>query len=397
MPTRPCPSPARRLFVRPDDLSVAGRMAHDIRREREACLAAGIESVNRARLCTIAATRRMLLLVACVLLAMPARPLSAQADQPQTAPAQPEPLCLTPECPEAAEVKEEPRKFEFNQTLGTSAAIDPFGPTPHEVVAAMIKMAGVGADDVVFDLGSGDGRIPIAAAKQAGARGVGIELRSELVVQSREAAEEAGVADRVKFLEADIFKSDISSATVVLLYLFPRTLLKLRAKFLDELRPGTRIIAYNYGIEGWPRDREEPVEECGDYGHGGTFYYWIVPANASGVWKASIATGSNEDYPLELRVDQTYQKADGKALAKGREVPLQDVQLKGDSLRFSLELPDFPGPQPLSLVATIDGDRIVGHVERNTSAAGGGDASPRLKWQASRDPATRISLDPDQR
>jgi precorrin-6B methylase 2 len=284
------------------------------------------------------------------------------------------------------------REFEFDQTLGTSQDIDPFGPTPREIVSQMLKMAKVGKDDVVYDLGSGDGRIPIAAAKEAAARGVGIELRPELVRESRETAEQEGVAERVEFIESDFFESDLSSATVLLLYLYPRTLLKLRPKLLDELRPGTRIVAYNYGIEGWPRDKEQAVEDAETY-FDGTLYFWVVPANVSGSWQGSIETELGETHGFTLQLEQSFQKVSGKVIRGEREMPMKDVQLSGNTLRFSL---DLPGNESLSLVGTVDGHQLEGHGER-VLPDGGQRSATRMPWQATRDPATRTSIDPDQR
>jgi len=284
-------------------------------------------------------------------------------------------------------------EFEFDQTLGTSQDIDPFGPTPHEVVAQMLKMARVGKGDVVYDLGSGDGRIPIAAAQQAGAHGVGVELRPELVEQSRAAAEKAGVAERVQFLEADMFKCDIRPATVVMLYLYPRTALKLRPKLLRELRPGTRIVAYNYGIEGWPRDQEELVENTESY-LDGVLYLWIVPANLSGTWQSSLETPAGESLSFTLQLDQTFQKVSGKVVHRGLELPLKDVRLSGRSLRFCLALPDG---ESLALAATVRGHRLQGHAQRVTTETGSEPPPTRMAWQARRDPATRTPIDPGRR
>ena len=283
-------------------------------------------------------------------------------------------------------------EYEFDQTLGTSQDIDPFGPTPHEVVAQMIKMAKVTKDDVVYDLGSGDGRIPIAAAKQAGARGVGIELRSELVEESRETAEKEGVAERVEFIESDFFAKDLSEATVVLLYLYPRTLLQLRSKLLDELPPGARIVAYNYGIEGWPRDDEQPVDNAESY-FNGTLYYWVVPANVSGSWKGTIETELGETHSFTLQLSQCFQKVSGKVLRGEREMPMNAVQLSGKTLRFTIEL---PGDESLQLVATADGHAMEGHARRASPETQGQPSATRMQWQASRDPDTRTSIDPAQ-
>jgi SAM-dependent methyltransferase len=285
------------------------------------------------------------------------------------------------------------RKFEFDHTLGTSQAIDPFGATPHEVVAQMLKLAGAGKDDVVYDLGSGDGRIPIAAAKQAGARGVGVELLPELIEQSRAAAGEAGVAERVQFIAADMFQCDLRPATVVTLYLYPRTSLKLRPKLLSELRPGARVVAYMYGIEGWPRDDEQPVEDPESY-HDGMLYLWIVPANVSGTWQGSLAPSAGESFAFTLQLEQTFQKVSGKVVSSGGEQRLADVQLRGDTLRFSFALPD--GERRV-FVATASGHELHGQAEKLTPGSGSEPPLRRIPWQARRDPATQTAIDADHR
>ena len=135
-----------------------------------------------------------------------------------------------------------------------------FVPTPDEVVEAMLRLADVGANDVVYDLGSGDGRIPITAARRVGARGVGIELDPELVAQATRSAQQAGVADRVRFVEGDIFESDISPATVVTLYLLTSINERLRPKLQKELRPGTRIVSHQFRMGDWEPERDIVVD-----------------------------------------------------------------------------------------------------------------------------------------
>ena len=135
-----------------------------------------------------------------------------------------------------------------------------FVPTPEEVVEAMLRLADVGKDDVVYDLGSGDGRIPITAARRFGARGVGIDLDPKLVAQATRSAQDAGVGDRVRFIEGDIFEADISGATVVTLYLLSSINERLRPKLLKELRPGTRIVSHQFRMGDWQPEREIVVD-----------------------------------------------------------------------------------------------------------------------------------------
>jgi SAM-dependent methyltransferase len=156
-------------------------------------------------------------------------------------------------------------------TLGCALASDvPFVPTPDEVVKRMLEIARVGPKDVVYDLGSGDGRIVIAAARQHGARGVGIDINPERVKEARLNAQKAGVADRVEFREDDLFKADIREATVVTLYLLPRVNLQLRPKLLSDLKPGTRIVSHGFDMGDWKPAATARAD-------GNIVYYWVVP------------------------------------------------------------------------------------------------------------------------
>ena len=145
-----------------------------------------------------------------------------------------------------------------------------FVPTPQEVVEAMLKMAKVTAYDVVYDLGSGDGRIPITAAKEYGARGVGIDLDPRRIKEANDNAKAAGVSDKVTFLNQDLFTTDISDATVVTLYLLASLNLKLLPKLMRELRPGTRVVSHAFGIGDWKPERTIRV-------NGQSVYYWTIP------------------------------------------------------------------------------------------------------------------------
>ena len=146
----------------------------------------------------------------------------------------------------------------------------PYVPTPEQVVAGMLQIAKVGPKDVVYDLGSGDGRIVIAAAKQHGSRGVGIDIDPQRITEARENARKAGVTGRVEFREGDLFKADIREATVVTLYLLPRVNLELRPKLLAELKPGTRIVSHGFDMGDWQPAATRKVGTA-------TVYYWVVP------------------------------------------------------------------------------------------------------------------------
>ncbi|MEQ1885636.1 MAG: methyltransferase domain-containing protein [Bryobacteraceae bacterium] len=155
----------------------------------------------------------------------------------------------------------------------------PFLGSAQDAVDGILKLAQVKKGDVVYDLGSGDGRIPIAAAKQRGAHGVGIEIDPALVKQSRENAATAGVADRVRFVEADLFEADIHDATVVVLFLAPELNLQLRPKLLRELNPGTRIVSNTFDMYDWKPTRQLTVGDSRDTAHpfNHRLYLWTVP------------------------------------------------------------------------------------------------------------------------
>ncbi len=151
----------------------------------------------------------------------------------------------------------------------------PYVSTSQRVVNQMLEAANVGPNDVVYDLGSGDGRIPIAAAQRHGARGIGIEIDPDLVAKARESAETAGVADRVEFRQGDLFEADLTDATVVALYLWPEINVKLRPKLLRTLDPGDRIVSHDFRMGDWEPDR---VIDLGPGKIGQeTVYLWIVP------------------------------------------------------------------------------------------------------------------------
>ncbi len=159
---------------------------------------------------------------------------------------------------------------------GTPAAREPdviFVPTPNDVVAKMLEMAQVTANDTVYDLGCGDGRIVIAAAQKYGARGVGVDIDPERIKEARENARQARVADRVRFVLGDLFETDISAATVVTLYLLTELNIKLRPKLLAELKPGTRVVSHAFSMGEWKPERTAEVS-------GSRVYLWRVPPHA---------------------------------------------------------------------------------------------------------------------
>ena len=205
----------------------------------------------------------------------------------------------------------------------------PFITTPEDVVERMLAVAGTSAADLVVDLGSGDGRIVIAAAKLYGARGLGLEIDAKLVEISRENARRAGVAGLAEFQERDVLLADLSRATVVTIYLLPSLIDRLQPKLLDELRPGARIVSHAFAMKGWKPDRVEKVRLRSPYlrqGDESTIFLWIVPAQARGFWRGG---------EWSLRVQQNFQEIEIDATAGGRTVPVTEARLEGNAISFS--------------------------------------------------------------
>jgi SAM-dependent methyltransferase len=189
----------------------------------------------------------------------------------------------------------------------------PFITTPDDVVERMLQLAGTRAGDYVVDLGSGDGRIVIAAARRFGARGLGIELDERLVQLSRENARRAGVGERVRFVQGDVLASDFSEASVVTVYLLPELIGRLQPRFVSDLKPGTRIVSHSFGMAGWRADRTEtmPVHESHPgQGDDSTLRLWIVPAEVRGTWLAPDGR--------RVRIEQNYQAIEVERASEAR-------------------------------------------------------------------------------
>jgi hypothetical protein len=215
----------------------------------------------------------------------------------------------------------------------------PYVPSPQSVVADMLRYADVGPDDFLIDLGSGDGRIVLTAAKVFGARGFGVEIKDELVRKANEAAQQEGVADRVKFLKQDLFKTDVSQASVITMYLLPDTVNLLKDKFLNELRPGTRIVSHDYPLTGWipekyvQMDLDDKVQISGVTTT--LIYLYVVPAKVDGEWRATMPPAVSRK-PATLQLRQQLTRVSGSARLDGREVPLEELKLRGDKISFRL-------------------------------------------------------------
>lgn len=219
----------------------------------------------------------------------------------------------------------------------------PFVPTPNSVVKEMLDMVDAGPDDVLYDLGSGDGRIVIAAVRDFDVkRAVGIDLNPERVKEADENARHAGVSDRVDFLVANIFDHDFSEASVVTMYLLTQVNLKLRPRLLSELKPGTRIVSHQFNMGDWEPDATKTLS-------GRDIYFWIIPAKVAGKWQWSDG-GTN--YQMELR--QSYQKLDGTLIVDGKKAELRDARVIGDKIKFTAEL----NGKPVTFKGKLTGDQL---------------------------------------
>ena len=234
------------------------------------------------------------------------------------------------------------KKLLFLLLFACNAAADdtgiraPFITTPEAVVERMLELAGTGPTDTVIDLGSGDGRIVIAAAKKFGARGIGVELSRGLVEESRRNAQAAGVAERVSFVQGDVLVADISAASVVTLYLLPGLIDKLQPRFISELKPGTRIVAHAFGMAGWKPDRSETLrikEPHPGQGPESKLYLWVVPAEVRGVWR-----GGGREFRIEQNYQQIEVEGAKRASIAGRDIAWDGFKGRVDGERISGEL-----------------------------------------------------------
>jgi SAM-dependent methyltransferase len=212
----------------------------------------------------------------------------------------------------------------YQPSVGQSGKDVIWVPTNDAVADAMLKAANVGPNDLVFDLGAGDGKIAIAAAKNYGARAVGIEYNKDMAALAARNAQRAGVSDKVKIIHGDIFVEDFSKATVLTMYLLPDLNLKLRPTIL-KMAPGTRVATNSFNMGDW-----EPDQVIGNgYAQG---YFWVVPGNAAGKWTIKGINGGQGDV---LELTQQYQKVGGTLTIKGKAQPILGGKLTGNRLKFS--------------------------------------------------------------
>jgi SAM-dependent methyltransferase len=253
----------------------------------------------------------------------------------------------------------------------------PYIATEYPFVDEMLRLLELRSGDVLYDLGCGDGRIVIEAAKRAHIRGVGIDIDPRRIAQSKANAAAANVSDRVVFLQQDLFESDIREATAVAIFLFPEMNRKLIPTFFRDLKPGTRIVSHNFGIGEWKPDREVSLGLSSDGFH--RILFWVLPANASGAWQ-----GKHKGELWTLRISQKFQRIEGRiSLNGGGPLPISAAALTGDRIRFTFSR------EGQKQSATFEG-RIAGNTMEGVMKEAG---TAGEVWKATRNPATVSRID----
>jgi hypothetical protein len=248
----------------------------------------------------------------------------------------------------------------------------PYVPTPKIVVDHMLRLGKVGPKDFVVDLGSGDGVIVLTAAREYKARGFGVDIDAGLVAKSNAEAKRLGVADRASFHVQDVFKADLSRASVVTLYLLPSMMKNLRAKIYLEARPGTRVVSHDYIFEDWQSDDyielEVPEKEMISGSPTATIHMWIVPARVGGRWRLDVEREGS--YQVELT--QIYQLLRGSASARGRTARVSSGRLRGNEVEFTVS----ESGEPRLFKGEVTGETMQGSVD-----LGGGRIA---RWRATK-------------
>jgi SAM-dependent methyltransferase len=247
-----------------------------------------------------------------------------------------------------------------------------FLPSAADVVTRMLAVARVRPGDTVYDLGCGDGRIVIAAAKQRGVRGVCVDIDPSRVADSRRNADTAGVRERIEFRHADLFETDLRTATVVALYLSPALNRRLRPKLLREVRPGARIVSHNYDMGDWRPDTV--VSVAWPTGTTSAVYGWVLPADVAGTWELTVPADGDR---YRVRFEQHYQELSGTASAAGRVVKLTVARLVGDSLEFRLTERRNGRTTTRRFTGRVSGTAMTGTMRADTMSAGS-------EWRATR-------------
>lgn len=225
-------------------------------------------------------------------------------------------------------------------------------PTPQNVVDAMLKLADVKQGETVYDLGCGDGRAVITAARDFGAKGIGVDIDPQRINESIANAQAAGVTSRVQFKQEDLFQMQIDDADVLFLYLLPRLNLKLRPRILDELRPGTRVVSHAFTMGDWEADEKSRV-------NGSSVFFWVVPAKVAGEWTLTLPDGEKGT----LALTQEFQTVKGTLETNGHSWPVVNGKLRGSTLSFNYG----EGENLAKATAEVTGKQLKGTVQVNGS------------------------------
>jgi len=209
---------------------------------------------------------------------------------------------------------------------GAGAQYVPYTPTPPAMVDRMLELAGVKKSDFLIDLGCGDGRILVTAAQRYGARGLGVDIVEQRLVEANALARKAGVSDKVTFRKEDLFDTDISKASVLTLYLSLAIDIELRPRILNTMKPGAHVLSHHFNMGDWLPDQREQVA-------GRMLYVWIVPAKVAGAWHVTSADAGS----FTLNLDQHFQMLTGSAMIDGKAAPIRDGRVTGEDVSFVVE------------------------------------------------------------
>lgn len=255
----------------------------------------------------------------------------------------------------------------------------PYVQTPQNVVDRMLQIAKVGPSDYVIDLGSGDGRMVITAAKKYGARGFGVDLDRRLVELANKRAASEGVAGKAVFYERDLYETDLTEASVVTIYLLPEVNLMVRPRLLATLKPGTRIVAHDYDMGEWRPDQQLVMDAPGKpvgRDQKSKVFFWVVPGNAAGKWRWEMPVGGKPAV-FNLSLAQNFQDINGTVSVDGRTLPLEKARLSGEDISFSVT--DSRDQTRYDFDGHLAGQSIAGGA--NVTAV---NAQRRLEWNAQR-------------
>ncbi|MBN2264371.1 MAG: class I SAM-dependent methyltransferase [Candidatus Aminicenantes bacterium] len=260
----------------------------------------------------------------------------------------------------------------------------PFVPTPYEVVEEMLRLVDIKPGDVLYDLGCGDGRIVITAAKTYGIKAVGIDIDPVRIKESNENAAAAGLAGKVRFIQQDLFEADFKDASVITMYLLTSVNMRLRPKLLEDLRPGTRLVSHSFGMGEWRPDKTSAVKT--PYGDERDVYFWVIPANVTGRWDWDLTMGSRTAHYV-LEADQEFQAVTATVREGDWPVSVSEVRLSGDEISFRIDA-ESDG----KMVSWLYAGKVAGHRIRGAARPAGDAKAAPVTWTATRNPMTIVAI-----